>query len=201
MSPVYIGVIYSSRTIDTHTYNHKHTLSTHTQTNTYFRKILEGKGKGLCRTTDTIDFQPQVSQINTQVVLLWLVPNNQADSSFLHRVPPVRGGGGASNSTITTTITKAMSCNKIGQSIEHANRLRKSTWQTKENSVNSAFGEGTRRCFSLVNSSGPTQTGRRRSTLNPDGGWTISTWSVSLPTILGGRDRDDVVVVAVATDT
>ena len=95
MSPVYIGVIYSSRTIDTHTYNHKHTLSTHTQTNTYFRKILEGKGKGLCRTTDTIDFQPpQVSQINTQVVLLWLVPNNQADSSFLHRVPPVRGGGG-----------------------------------------------------------------------------------------------------------
>ena len=65
---------------------------------------------------------------------------------------------------------------------------RKSKWQTKENSVNSAFGEGTRRCFSFVNSSGPTQTGRRRSTLNPDGGWTISTWSVSLPTILGGRD-------------
>ena len=81
-----------------------------------------------------------------------------------------------------------MSCNKIGQSIEHANRLRKSTWQTKENSVNSAFGEGTRRCFSFVNSSGPTQTGCRRSTLNPDGGWTISTWSVSLPTIMGGRD-------------
>ena len=42
MSPVYIGVIYSSRAIDTHTYNHKHTLSTNTQTNTYFRKILEG---------------------------------------------------------------------------------------------------------------------------------------------------------------
>ena len=34
-----------------------------------------------------------------------------------------------------------------------------------------------------------------------DGGWTISTWSVSLPTLLGGRDRDDVVVVAMATDT
>ena len=64
MSPVYIGVIYSSRTIDTHTYNHKHTLSTHTQTNTYFRKILEGKGKGLCRTTDTIDFQPPPGQSN-----------------------------------------------------------------------------------------------------------------------------------------
>ena len=105
------------------------------------------------------------------------------------------------NSTNTTTTTKAMSCNKIGRSIEHANRLSKSTWQTKENSVNSAFGEGTRRCFFFVNSSGPTQTGRRRSTLNPDGGWTISTWSVSLPTILGGRDRDDVVVVAMATDT
>ena len=45
------------------------------------------------------------------------------------------------NSTNTTTTTKAMSCNKIGQTIEHANRLRKSTWQTKENSVNSAFGE------------------------------------------------------------
>ena len=74
----------------------------------------------------------------------------------------------------------------------HANRLRKSAWQTKENSVNSAFGEGTRRCFSFVNSNGLTQTGRRRSTLNPDGGWTISTSSVSLPTILGGRDRDDV---------
>ena len=43
--------------------------------------------------------------------------------------------------------------------------------------------------------------GCRRSTLNPDGGWTISTWSVSLPTILGGRDRDDVVVVTMATDT
>ena len=27
--------------------------------------------------------------------------------------------------------------------------------------------------------------------------WTISTWSVSLPTILGGRDRDDVVVVPI----
>ena len=39
------------------------------------------------------------------------------------------------------------------------------------------------------------------TTLNPDGGWTISTWSVSLPTILGGRDRDDVVVVTMATDT
>ena len=88
------------------------------------------------------------------------------------------GGGGVmipTNSTNTTTTTKAMSCNKIGQSIEHANRLRKSTWQTKENSVNSVFGEGTRRCFSFVNSSGPTQTGCRRSTLNPDGGWTIST--------------------------
>ena len=83
----------------------------------------------------------------------------------------------------------------------HANRLRKSAWQTKENSVNSAFGEGTRRCFSFVNSNGLTQTGHRRSTLNPDGGSTISTWSVSLPTILGGRDRDDVVVVAMATDT
>ena len=59
----------------------------------------------------------------------------------------------------------------------------------------------TRRCFSFVNSNGLTQTGRRRSTLNPDGGWTISTSSVSLPTILGGRDRDDVVVVAMATDT
>ena len=86
----------------------------------------------------------------------------------------------------------------------HANRLRKSAWQTKENSVNSAnsaFGEGTRRCFSFVNSNGLTQTGRRRSTLNTDGGWTISTSSVSLPTILGGRDRDDVVVVAMATDS
>ena len=81
--------------------------------------------------------------------------------------------------------------------VMHANRLRKSAWQTKENSVNSAFGEGTRRCFSFVNSNGLTQTGRRRSTLNPDGGWMISTWSVSLPTILGGRDRDDVVVVAI----
>ena len=71
-------------------------------------------------------------------------------SSFLHRVSPVQGGGGGdvggdvmipTNSTNTTTTTKAMSCNKIGQTIEHANRLRKSTWQTKENSVNSAFGE------------------------------------------------------------
>ena len=83
----------------------------------------------------------------------------------------------------------------------HANRLRKSAWQTKENSVNSAFGEGTPRCFSFVNSNGLMQTGCRRSTLNPDGGWTISTLSVSLPTILGGHDRDDVVVVAMATDT
>ena len=150
----------------------------------------------MCRTTDTIDFQPpppppppppQVSQINTQVVpfgwsqtIKLTLPSYTGYHQF--------GGGGGSNSTNTTTTTKAMSCNKIGQSIEHANRLRKSTWQTKENSVNSAFGEGTRRCFSFVNSNGPTQTGRRRSTLNPDGGWTISTWSVSLPTILGGRD-------------
>ena len=142
---------------------------------------------------------PPVSQINTQVVPL---PNNQADSSFLRRGPPVRGV------CVCVCVCVCNDSYQLNQhdddnkgNVMHANRIRKSAWQTKENSVNSAFGEGTRRCFSFVNSNGLTQTGCRRSTLNPDGGWTISTLSVSLPTILGGRNRDDVVVVAMATDT
>ena len=84
---------------------------------------------GLCRTTDTIDFQQRFSTPPpTPTPPPPPVPNNQADSSFLHRVPPVGGGGGGrvgggvmipTNSTNMTTTTKAMSCNKIGQSIEH----------------------------------------------------------------------------------
>ena len=188
-------VIYSSRTIDTHTYNHKHTLSTHTQTNTYFRKILKGfvSNNGHDRfSTPPPPPPPQVSQINTQVVPLWLVPNNQADSSFLHRVPPVRGGGGGGGGVQLNQHDDDNKGNVMQQNWT-VNRARKSFKEKymankRTNSVNSAFGEGTRRCFSFVNSSGPTQTGCRRSTLNPDGGWTISTWSVSLPTIMGGRD-------------
>ena len=114
--------IQSSQT-HTHTHTHKHTQyiqSSHRQTHTSAK--FSRKGEGFVR--DRFSTPPTPPP---QVVPLWVVPNNQADSSFLHRVPPVGGGGGGvgggvmipTNSTNTTTTTKAMSCNKIGQSIEH----------------------------------------------------------------------------------
>ena len=119
---IYIGVIEQSIHIQYHKHTHIH-IHTHTQcskltqTNTYFCKLFEERGR-VCveQRTRSIFNPPPPPPPPPQVV-----------------------------------------------PIQHANRLRKSTWQTKENSVNSAFGEGTRRCFSFVNSSGPTQTGCRRS--------------------------------------
>ena len=123
MSPVYIGVIYSSRTIDTHTYNHKHTLSTHTHTvfkaHTDKRKIFEERGR-VCveQRTRSIFNPPRLLGGPKQSSRLFL-PKQGTTSSGV-------GGGGVgggvmipTNSTNTTTTTKAMSCNKIGQSIEH----------------------------------------------------------------------------------
>ena len=175
----------------THTHTHTHTQyiqSSHRQTHTS-AKFSRKKGKGLCRTTDTIDCQPpppprppppRLSPFGWSQTIKPTLPSYTGYHQF-------GGGGGGgvgggvmipTNSTNTTTTTKAMSCNKIGQSIDQEEKYMANKRELSQFS----------RCFSFVNSSGPTQTGRRRSTLNPDGGWTISTWSVSLPTILGGRD-------------
>ena len=175
---IHIHTITNTHSKHTHTHSIQ---STHRQTHTSAK--FSRKGEGFVSNNGRNRFStPQVSQINTQVVPL---PNNQADSSFLHRVPPVRGRGGGGGGGCNDSYQLNQHDDDNKGNVMHTNRLRKSAWQTKENSVNSAFGEGTRRCFSFVNSNGLTQTGRRRSTLNHDGGWTISTSSVSLPTIFG----------------
>ena len=145
MSPVYIGVIYSSRTIDTHTYNHKHThththtqYSKHTQTNTYFRKIFEERGRVCVEQRTRSIFNPPPP-------------------------PPPRLSP------------------KIGQSIEHEEKYMANKRELSQFSI-------WRRDSSMLFLCEQQRTHTNGSTLNPDGGWTISTWSVSLPTILGGRD-------------
>ena len=86
----------SSRTIDTHTYNHKHTLSTHTntqyskhtQTNTYFRKIFEERGR-VCveqRTRSIFKSPPRLSPFGWSQTIKPTLPSYTGYHQF--------GGGG-----------------------------------------------------------------------------------------------------------
>ena len=114
--------IQSQTHTQTHTHTHTHTQyiqSSHRQTHTSAKFSRKGEGFVSNNGHDRFSTPPPPPPPH-----LWVVPNNQADSSFLHRVPPVRGGGGGGRGRndsyqLNQHDDDNKSCNKIGQSIEH----------------------------------------------------------------------------------